>query len=96
MPRGERRGWVRAGPSRLGPLTPLSAVDSTLSTLSRQLLLDVDIKSNRKSFLSRGITGFHGSRRCRNAGRACLGFVFFPQKTKQNNGRVHRTHRAEN
>lgn len=71
-------------------------MDSALSTLGRQLLLDVDIKSNRKSFLSRGITGFHGSRRCRNAGCACLGLVSFPQKTKQNKhtGTCTRTHKG--
>ena len=62
-----------------------------------QLPLDMDIKSNRKSFLSRGITGFHSSGRCRNAGCVCLGFVFFPRKTKQNKhrGACTLTHRAD-
>lgn len=89
------RGGPRAGPSPLDPPTPLSAVDSALSALShRWLPLDMDIRSNRKSFLSRGITGLHGCR-CRNAGCVCLGFVFFPRKTKQNKyGCMHTTHKG--
>lgn len=67
------------------PLTPLSEVDCPLSLgPCSQLSLDTDIKSDRKSFLSRGITGLHSSGRCRNAGCVCFGFVFFPRKTTPN------------
>lgn len=79
-----------AGPSSPGPLTPLSVADSALSQPQRWQPLDMDIKSDRKPFLSRGMTGFHGSGRCRNAGCVCLGFVFFfPWKAKQAQGPLH-------
>ena len=90
-----RQGWAQSWVLPSGsPDTPFCGGLRSLCSQLPPLPLDMDIRSNRKSFLSRGITGLHGGR-CRNAGCVCLGFVFFPRKTKQNKyGRMHTTHKG--
>ena len=85
-----RQGWAQSWAILSeSPDTSFCSRLYSLSALSSWQPLDMDIKSNRKSFLSRGITGFHSSGRCRKTDYVYLGFVFFPWRTKQIHRRMH-------